>query len=325
MHMDRRDLPMDQFQAIRVFARVVEAGTFTRAAESLGMPKATVSKLVQSLETHLRVQLLNRTTRQVTVTAEGAAYYERTTRLLAELDEIDTSLSNAQACPAGRIRIDVPASLARDVIIPQLHDFHARYPDIQIDLGVGDRLVDLVADNVDCVIRGGNIADEQMVARLLTHMDFATCAAPAYIDRHGMPTHPAELEDRHWVVGYFSAGSGRAFPLDFNRGDERIELFGRSRVTVNDSSAYVAAIMAGHGVAQIPAYLVDHHLRAGALVRILPDWRPGPLPVYAIYPPNRRLSAKVRVFVDWMADVFARLDMGPLDPAVPPRRLRSTP
>lgn len=315
---------MDQFQAIRVFARVVEAGTFTKAAESLSMPKATVSKLVQSLETHLRVQLLNRTTRQVTVTAEGAAYYERTSRLLSELDEIDTSLSNAQACPCGRIRVDVPASLARDVIIPQLHDFHARYPDIQIDLGVGDRLVDLVTDNVDCVIRGGNIADDQMVARLLTHMGFATCAAPAYIERHGMPTHPGELEDTHWVVGYFSAGSGRAFPLDFNRGDERIELFGRSRITVNDSNAYLAAIIAGHGVAQIPTYLVDQHLREGTLVPVLPDWLPGPLPVYAVYPPNRRLSAKVRVFVDWMADVFNRLEVSAPEPNVPPRRLQRT-
>jgi len=316
---------MDQFQAIRVFARVVEAGTFTKAAASLQMPKATVSKLIQSLEAHLKVQLLNRTTRQVTVTAEGAAYYERTSRLLSELDEIDATLSRAQACPSGRIRVDVPASLARDVIIPQLHDFHARYPDIQIDLGVGDRLVDLVTDNVDCVIRGGNIADDQMVARLLTHMAFSTCASPAYIARHGLPTHPGELEGMHWVVGYFSAGSGRAFPLDFNQGKERIELFGRYRVAVNDSNAYLAAGLAGHGITQFPSYLVDQHVARGALVHVLPDWLPGPLPVYAVYPPNRRLSAKVRVFVDWMAEVFARLESNPPDDEIPLRSLQRLP
>lgn len=316
---------MDQFQAIRVFARVVEAGTFTKAAESLRMPKATVSKLIQSLETHLKVQLLNRTTRQVTVTAEGAAYYERTTRLLAELDEIDATLSNAHACPSGRIRVDVPASLARDVIIPQLHEFHARYPDVQIDLGVGDRLVDLVSDNVDCVIRGGDVVDDQMVARLLTHMGFSTCASPAYLERYGMPDYPAALEDQHWVVGYFSAGSGRAFPLDFNQGEERIELFGRYRVAVNDSSAYLAAALAGHGIAQLPSYAVDQHVCDGTLVRVLEDWLPGPLPVHAVYPPNRRLSAKVRVFVDWMAEVFARLETTPLDIVTPPRRLGRRP
>lgn len=316
---------MDQFQAIRVFARVVEAGTFTKAAESLRMPKATVSKLIQSLETHLKVQLLNRTTRQVTVTAEGAAYYERTTRLLAELDEIDSTLAKAQACPAGRIRVDVPASLGRDVIIPQLHEFHARYPDIQIDLGVGDRLVDLVSDNVDCVIRGGNIADDQMVARLLTHMAFKTCASPAYLAQHGMPQHPTEIEDGHWVVGYFSAGSGRAFPLDFNQGEARIELFGRYRVAVNDSGAYLAAGLAGHGITQFPSYAVDRYVREGALVPVLEAWLPGPLPVYAVYPPNRRLSAKVRVFVDWMAEVFARLEVAPSAANVPPRRLNRLP
>ena len=161
---------MDQFLALRVFARVVEAGTFTKAADSLEMPKPTVTKLIQSLETHLRVKLLNRTTRRVTVTADGAAYYERTARLLTELEEIDASLSNAQASPKGRIRVDVPASVARQIIIPALHTFHARYPDIQIDLGVGDRLVNLIADNVDCVVRGGNLQDESLVARRIAQI-----------------------------------------------------------------------------------------------------------------------------------------------------------
>lgn len=299
---------MDQFQALRVFARVVEAGTFTKAAESLQMPKATVSKLIQQLETHLRVQLLHRTTRQVTVTAEGAAYYERTARILTDLEEIDTSLSNAQACPAGRIRVDAPAAVARDVIIPRLCEFHKRYPDIQIDMGVGDRLVDLVTDNVDCVIRGGNISDETLVARLIAHMAFITVAAPSYVDRQGTPSHPSELEHTHWAVSYFSAGSGRSFPFDFTRGEETIELVGRHRLAVNDSNAYLAAVLAGHGIGQMPAHMLQPYIDRGELVRLLPEWAQAPLPVYAVYPPNRRLSAKVRVFVDWVAEIFVDHD-----------------
>jgi DNA-binding transcriptional LysR family regulator len=297
---------MDQFQALRVFARVVEAGTFTKAAESLQMPKATVSKLIQGLESHLRVKLLNRTTRQVTVTVEGAAYYERTSRLLTELEEIDSSLTNAQACPQGRIRVDVPATIARDVLIPRLHDFHARYPDIQIDLGVGDRLVDLVTDNVDCVLRGGNIVDDSLVARLLAQMEFITCASPDYIARYGRPQHPRDLQTTHWVVAYFSAASGRVFPFDFTREEERIELVGRHRLSVNDGNAYMAAGLAGHGIIQSPACMMADMIAAGDLVPVLEDWQVTALPLYAVYPPARRVSAKVRVFVDWTVEMFAQ-------------------
>ena len=156
---------MDRFMAMRVFVRVVEAGTFTKAADSLQMPKPTVTKLVQSLETLLRVKLLNRTTRQVTVTPDGAAFYERAVRLLSELEDIEASMSNAQANPKGRLRIDVGTSVAGLIIIPALPAFHARYPDIQVDIGVSDRPVDLISDNVDCVVRGGDLTDQSLVAR----------------------------------------------------------------------------------------------------------------------------------------------------------------
>jgi len=296
---------MDQLQALRVFARVVEAGTFTKAAESLQMPKATVSKLVQSLEEHLRIKLLNRTTRQVTVTTEGAAYYERTARVLADLEEIDASMADAHALPRGRIRVDVPAVFAREVLIPELCTFHRRYPDMQIDLGVGDRLVDLVADNVDCVIRGGTLRDESLVARRLGDLEFITCAAPSYIERRGLPTHPHEIEADHLVVAYFSANSGASIPLDFNRDGERIEIHGRYVLAVNDSNAYLAAGLAGLGILQTTPFMVREHLASGALVQLLPEWRSDPSPIYAVYPPNRRLSAKVRVFVDWIAELFS--------------------
>ena len=178
MPKDQQSARYDQLAAMRAFARVVEAGTFTRASDSLAMPKATLTKLVQTLESHLRTRLLNRTTRRVTVTPDGAAYYERVVRLLADLDEIDGSMALSQASPKGRLRIDISGPLANLLLIPALWDFHARYPDIQIDIGVTDRPVDLVAENVDCVVRGGEITDQSLIARRIGEMSFLACAAP---------------------------------------------------------------------------------------------------------------------------------------------------
>ena len=296
---------MDQLLALRVFARVVEAGTFTKAADSLEMPKPTVTKLIQNLEAHLRVKLLNRTTRRVTVTADGAAYYERTARLLTELEEIDASLSNAQSSPKGRLRVDVPASAARQIIIPALRAFHARYPDIQVDLGVGDRMVNLIADNVDCVVRGGKLEDESLVARRIAQLSHITCATPRYLAEYGVPAHPSELDGPHRVVAYFLAGSGRLTTFDFIRDGERLELYGRYVVSVNDSNAYLAAGLAGLGVMQLPTFMVAEHLARGEVVPVLEDWVSPSLPIYVVYPPNRHLSAKVRVFVDWIAELFS--------------------
>ena len=290
---------------MRAFARVVEAGNFTRAAASLEMPKPTVTKLVQTLEAHLRTKLLSRTTRRVIVTADGAAYYERAVRLLTDLDELDGSMSSSQANPKGRLRVDVSGSLAILVIIPALPAFHARYPDIQIDLGVTDRPVDLIGENVDCVIRGGELVDQSLIARRVGDMNFITCAAPAYLARHGAPSHPTALETEHCAVGYFSAGTGRLYPLDFTRNGERLEIRARHIITVNEGSAYVAAGLAGLGVLQAPAFMVQEHLKTGALRLVLQEWTSEPIPLHVVYPPNRHLSNKVRVFVDWIADLFA--------------------
>src|SRR5688572_5477413 len=198
----------DQLAAMRAFARVVEVGTFTRASALLEIPKPTVTKLIQTLEAHLRVKLLNRTTRRVIVTPDGAAYYERVARLLAELDEIEGSMTLSQATLRGRLRIDVSASLALLIIIPALPDFHARYPEIQIDLGVTDRPVDMIAENVDCVVRAGELRDQSLIARRIGEMRFITCAAPSYLARHGEPQHPKDFEADHFIVSYFRPDSG---------------------------------------------------------------------------------------------------------------------
>jgi len=293
--------------AMRAFSRVVEVGTFTRAAQLMGIPKPTLSKLIQGLESHLRTKLLNRTTRRVTVTADGAAYYERVARILADIDELDGSMSLLQTSPRGRLRIDMSPSLAMLVMIPALREFHERYPEIQIDLGVTDRTIDLVGENVDCVIRAGTIADQSLIARRIAELHFLTCATPEYLARHGEPGHPAELETKHTVIGYFSSPTQKPYPFEFRRGDEVLEISGRYIVAVNDGNTYVAAGLAGLGILKMPAFMAADDLASGALRPILTEWTSDPIPLYIVYPPNRHLSTKLRVFVEWAAELFARM------------------
>lgn len=297
---------MDQIQAMRLFARVVEAGTFTRAADSLQLPKGTVTKHVQALEARLRVQLLNRTTRRVTVTAEGAAYYDRVVRLLSDFDDMEASLSQARTTPRGRLRVDVGSTMARLLIIPHLAQFQARYPDIHVDLGVSDRTVDLISDNVDCVIRGGELLDQSLVARRIGNAEFITVAAPSYLAAHGMPQHPLELEQGHRNLIFFSPVSMRRYPLQFQRGTELCEVSAPAQLSINEVNAYVRALVAGLGVGQITSFQAHEHLRSGALVQLLTEWGQPLMPIYVVYPPNRHLSAKVRAFVDWAAEIFAQ-------------------
>jgi DNA-binding transcriptional LysR family regulator len=296
----------DQLAAMRAFTRVVEAGTFTRASESLDLPKATLTKLIQSLEAHLRTRLLNRTTRQVTVTPDGAAYYERAVRLLAEIDELDGSMALSQASPKGRLRIDVSAPLADLIIIPALRSFHDRYPDIQIDIGVTDRPVDLIAENVDCVVRGGQISDQSLIARRIGELSFITCAAPSYLDRYGEPKTPSDLEQDHYVVGYFSAHSGQRWPMIFTSGGDTVEVTGRYIAAFNDGNSYVAAAVAGLGVIQAPLFMVQRHFADRSLRPILTDWTGEAMPLHVVYPPNRHLSTKLRILVDWLAEIIAK-------------------
>jgi LysR family transcriptional regulator for bpeEF and oprC len=298
---------MDQLLAIRAFARVVEAGTFTKAADSLNMPNATVTKLIQSLEAHLRVKLLQRTTRRVAVTPDGAIYYEKTQRLLKELDDVDTSFSATQSRPRGHLRIETGSSLASRVLIPALPEFFARYPEIQIDMGVSDRHADLVGDNIDCVIRGGQLTEMSLIGRQVGGAGWVTCATPAYLERHGVPTHPSELEHGHVVVSYLSARSNRPVPMHFARGGEKFEITGKRTLGLNESNAHVVAGLSGLGVIQTFAYNVREYIDSGALVAILPEWQPAPYPFYVVYPPNRHLSNRLRVFIDWIAGRFADL------------------
>ena len=298
---------MDRFDALQAFVRVVEAGSFTKAAQTLHMSKTTVTQLVQQLEARLRVKLLNRTTRQVKVTADGTAYYERVVSLLADLEDADAGLSSALAAPKGRLRVDVPSPLARMILIPALPAFHARYPEIQLDMGVSDRMVDLIGDNVDCVLRGGELTDSSLIARRVGELRFGVYAAPSYLERAGTPSHPHELEGTHHrVVGFLRVHSGRVAPFAMSRDGENVKVQGRYVVAVDDGNAYLAGGLVGMGILWLPHYMAEAHVARGELVTLFDGWSVDSMPVYVVYPPNRHVSAKLRVFIDWVADLMAQ-------------------
>ena len=298
---------MDRIDAMQAFTRVVETGSFTKAAETLQSSKTRVTQLVQQLETHLRVKLLHRTTRKVNVTADGAAYYQRVVRLLADLDDAETSLSAASASPRGRLRVDVPAPLASLVLVPALPDFSARYPDIQLDLGASDRKVDLIEENVDCVVRGGELTDLSLRARHVADLPLGVYAAPDYLARAGMPAHPLALEDAgHRIVAYRSSRAGSALMSPLRRGDEELLVQGRHVLSVDDGNAYLAAGIAGLGVLWLPQYMARQPLMRGELVRLFEDWHLDDMPMYVAFPPSRHVSAKLRVFIDWVVELMAQ-------------------
>ncbi|MBR8133046.1 LysR family transcriptional regulator [Burkholderia ambifaria] len=296
---------MDRFDAMRAFVRVVEAGSFTKAAETLHMSKTTVTQLVQQLEARLRVRLLNRTTRRINVTPDGIAYYERVTRLLADMDDVETSLSSASAVPRGRLRVDVPSPFARLILIPALPAFLARYPDIQIDMGVSDRTVDIIGENVDCVVRGGEPNDQSMVARRVADLSLGIVASPGYLALAGTPAHPVELENSHHrIVGFSWGRAGKLYPLVMHRNGETVTVQGRYALAVDDGNAYLAAGVAGLGIMWLPQYMAKAHLERGELVTLFEDWQLDPMPLYIAYPPNRHVSAKLRAFIDWVVELM---------------------
>ena len=297
---------MDRFDAMQAFARVVEAGSFTKAAQTLHMSKTTVTQLVQQLEARLRVRLLNRTTRKVNVTADGAIYYQRVLRLLADMHDAEASLSSASARPAGRLRVDVPSPLARLILIPALPAFHARYPDIQIDMGVSDRMVDVIGEQVDCVIRGGEMLDLSLNARRVGDLQMGVYAAPGYLARAGVPAHPRELEaPQHRIVGFLGASTGKLLTTPMHRGGETVDIQGSYILAVDDGNAYLEAGLAGLGVLWLLDYMARAHLARGELVRLFADWQMAAMPLTIAYAPNRHVSARLRVFMDWVAELMA--------------------
>ena len=298
---------MDKFQAMSLFVRVVDVGGIARAADGLGIPSATATTLIQKLEASLGVKLLNRTTRRVSVTPDGAAYYARAKDILAELRDAEEALSRGSSAPQGKVRVDAPTLIARSVIVPALPRFFAQYPDIELALACNERHFDLVAEGIDCALWVGDINDASLVARRVGFLYFATCAAPSYIAAHGQPTHPRELA-QHRCINHFSPRSGETVEWVFSRDSERVRAVFPGHLALEDENSYVTAAEAGLGIAQMPAFVVKEAMERGALDLVLAEWFPEPSPLHVVYPQSRHLSRRVRVFVDWLAALVSEHD-----------------
>ncbi|OON42008.1 LysR family transcriptional regulator [Izhakiella australiensis] len=296
---------MDKLSAMRSFIQVVEAGSFSRAAELLALPKSTVTRQLQALENDVGSKLLHRTSRRLSLTTAGEAYYQGALSVLEQLARLDSRVVADGATPGGLIRVEMAGALAYGRILPALPDFLSRYPELQLELSVGNRTIDLIEQRIDCVIRVGPLRNDALIARSLGALEMVVCAAPCYLARNGTPQHPAQLARDHHIVQVASPQSGRAFQHTLTRDGEEIALQGRWQLSVNDATAALSAACAGAGVVTTYRFLADEALASGKLVALLPQWRLAPVPVHIAWPENRHLASRVRLFIDWVRLLFS--------------------
>lgn len=296
---------MDRLEAMRLFTRVVERRSFTQAAQDLGLPRSTTTSAIQRLEERLGARLLQRTTRTVSPTLDGEAYYRRCMAILDDIENAEGAFRDRN--PRGMLRVEVQGTLARHFLLPALPAFYERYPGIEIAMSESDRWVDIVREGVDCVLRYGALPDSDLVARTVTTLRRITCAAPRYLDRHGIPSHPDGISGHH-AVGIRSLTTGSLAPFEFTYDGEVHRLDLTAPFSVTGTESYRAAVMLGLGLAQMPMFHVERDLAEGRLVQILEDFPPLSVPVSILYPTNRQLSPRVRTFIDWVVQRFAASD-----------------
>jgi LysR family transcriptional regulator for bpeEF and oprC len=293
---------MDHLHAIRVFLRVVDARSFTRAADAMAMPRSSVTTLIKQLEKHVGVLLLQRSTRSFSLTEQGELYHRQCLRLIAGLDDVEANLRGDLAQPRGRVRVDMPGALARALVLPQLKDFQRRYPDIELSLGMNDRNVDLIGEGVDCVVRTGPLPDSSLVARPLGELQWITCAASTYLNQHGAPEGLEQLR-QHEIVNYASAVSGRPREWVFQVDGEPLSIELPGRLFVNETEAYLQCALEGLGLVQLTEFLVRPYVKSGRLREVLPALRPPPMPVSVVYANRQHLPQALRVFIDWLGEL----------------------
>ena len=294
---------MDKIHAMQLFLRVAELESFSRAADTLGLPKGSVSRQIQALESHLGARLLHRTTRRVQLTQDGMVYYERAKDVLSNLDELDGMFQHDPSSISGRLRVDMPVGVAKKLLIPRLPEFLQQYPGIELELSSSDRQVDVVREGFDCVVRVGMLKDSGLIARPLGKLTQINCASPQYLARFGYPQSPDDLAD-HALIHYAPTLGTRppGFEIVVDNNLRWIKTGGV--LTVNSTETYQAACLAGLGIIQVPRIGVREALRSGELIEILPQYRAEPLPVSLIYPHRRNLSRRVHLFMEWLGGVM---------------------
>jgi DNA-binding transcriptional LysR family regulator len=292
---------MDRFDAMRVFTRIVERRSFTKAADDLGLPRSSVTDAVRMLEARLGVRLLQRTTRQVSPTLDGEAYYQRCVSLIADLEDAESAFAGAK--PSGLVRVDVHGTQARYFLLPGLPRFRQQYPDIRLHFSEAHQPLDMIREGLDCILRTGELSDSPLIKRRLAVLDRGTFASPDYLNRFGTPQSPDDLE-RHEMVGLLSSDTSEIIPLVFGSDSKTRQVRLPAMVTVTGPETNVACARMGLGLIQVPRYRVSVELANGALVEVLAGFPPSPLPIHVLYSHTRHLSPRLRAFIDWMAEQF---------------------
>lgn len=294
---------MDKLETLKLFTRIVESGSFSQASDQMKIPRATASNAIKSLEKDLQCRLLERTTRYVTPSHDGKAYYDRCIQILAELEEVESSLKNVVLRPHGVLSIDLPTIQASRIVLPRIGEFHQRYPEIELIIGSGERLVDLVKEGVDCVVRSGKLEDSSLIYKRLAEIPQIICASPEYLKQYGTPQHPDDLLN-HYCVNFFSSTDRNSYPFELNIDDKISSYFLKSWISVNNAENYILCALQGAGLIQVPHYHVAQSLNSGKLVEVLPQWKSPKMSVSVLYPQHRQLSGRVRIFVKWLTEIY---------------------
>ncbi|GFE90915.1 LysR family transcriptional regulator [Steroidobacter agaridevorans] len=294
---------MNRLEAMQIFVRVAELASYTRAAESLGMPKASMSTAVQQLESEFGTQLLHRTTRKVQMTLDGRACYERCKDLLADMDELRSMFQQGPQELRGRLRVDMPTGIARSTVIPRLSEFLAEHPRLEIELSCTDRKVDLVREGFDCVMRVGSVDDVSLIARPLGMFAVTNCASPEYVRTHGMPRTVEDLA-HHQLIHYVGTFGAKSMGFEYHDGVAYRTVEMRGAITVNSAEAYQETCLAGLGITQAPGPGMRMLIEQGLLVEVAPELRAEPMPVWLLYAQRRNLSRRVQVFMSWIAELL---------------------
>ena len=295
---------MDHLHAMRVFTRVVECRSFTRAADTLALPRSSITSLIKQLEAHVGVTLLQRNTRSLSLTEQGGIYYPHCVQLLAQLDEVESGLRGDDAAPRGRVRVDSPGALVQALLLPNLKDFRQKYPDVELILGINDRTIDVIGEGVDCVIRAGLLPDSSLVAKPLGELQWIVCGAAAYLSLHGEPRSIADLS-RHEIVNYQAPG-GRPREWGFEVDGEPRSIVLSGQLSINETQAYLQSCLEGLGLIQMTEFLVRPYLQTGRLREVLAELRAPPMPVSLVYPQRGRQSPSVRAFIAWLVELMER-------------------